>query len=225
MTWFGELYKSAVAKKAIMAMTGIVLFGFVLGHMAGNLKVFQGPEKFNAYSEWLRQLGYPALPLGGGLWVVRLALLGAVGLHVWSAVELTLINRRARSKPYTLRRELQSDYASRTMRWSGVLLTFYLVYHLMHLTLGNAHHDFVAGDVYHNLVAGFQIWPISAVYIAANLFLGIHLYHGLWSMFQSLGWNYPAYNAWRQRFAITFSIVVTVGFISVPLAVLTRIVS
>jgi len=224
MTWFGELYKSAVVKKAVMAISGIVLFGFVLGHMVGNLKVFQGPEKFNAYSEWLRQLGYPALPLEGGLWVVRLALLSAVGLHIWSAVELTRINRRARSKPYPFR-ELQSDYASRTMRWSGVLLTFYIVYHLMHLTFGNAHHDFVAGDVYHNLVAGFQIWPISAVYIAANLFLGIHLYHGLWSMFQSLGWNYPGYNAWRRPFAIIFSIAVTVGFISVPVAVLSRIVS
>jgi succinate dehydrogenase / fumarate reductase cytochrome b subunit len=111
------------------------------------------------------------------------------------------------------------------MRWSGVFLSFYIVYHLMHLTLGNVHHDFVTGDVYHNLVTGFQIWPISAVYIAANLFLGIHLYHGLWSMFQSLGWNYPVYNAWRQRFAITLSIVVTVGFISVPLAVLAGIVS
>ena len=225
MTWFGELYRSAVAKKAVMALTGIVLFGFVLGHMAANLKVFQGPDKFNAYSEWLRQVGYPALPHGGALWVARLALLGAVGLHIWSAVALARTNWHARPRDYAVRRGLQLDYASRTMQWSGVLLGFYVIYHLMHFTFGNLHHDFVPGDAYHNLVSGFQIWPISLVYIVANLLLGIHLYHGLWSMFQSLGLNYPAYNAWRRRFAITFSVVVAVGFISVPLAVLTRIVS
>ena len=225
MTWFGELYRSAIAKKAVMAVSGVVLFGFVLGHMAGNLKIFQGTEKFNAYSEWLRVVGYPLLPYGGALWLIRVVLLVAVVAHIWSAVELTRMNRRARPDEYARRRALHHDYASRTMRWSGVLLGFYVVYHLMHFTFGNVHHDFVAGDVYHNLISGFRLWPISAVYIAANVFLGLHLYHGLWSMFQSFGWNDSGYGGWRRRFAITFSVLVTVGFISVPVAVMTRVVS
>ena len=131
MTWFGELYRSAVAKKAVMAISGIVLFGFVLGHMTGNLKVFQGPEKFNAYSEWLREIGYPLLPHGGALWLARVVLLLAVGLHIWSAAELTRMSRRARPERHARRRGLQLDYAARTMRWSGVLIGFYVVYHLM----------------------------------------------------------------------------------------------
>ena len=225
MTWFGELYRSAVAKKAVMAISGIVLFGFVLGHMTGNLKVFQGPEKFNAYSEWLREIGYPLLPHGGALWLARVVLLLAVGLHIWSAAELTRMSRRARPERHARRRGLQLDYAARTMRWSGVLIGFYVVYHLMHLTFGNMHHDFVAGDVYHNLVSGFAWWPIATLYIVSNVLLGFHLYHGLWSMFQSLGWNDSGYAGWRRRFAATFSILVAAGFICVPVAVMTRLVS
>jgi len=225
MSWFGELYRSAVAKKAVMAISGIVLFGFVLGHMAGNLKIFEGSESFNAYSEWLRDVGYPLLPHEGALWLVRLVLLVAIVLHMWSALELTRMSRRARPDDYVHRRGFQLDYAARTMRWSGVLVGLYVVYHLMHFTFGTVHHDFVAGDVYHNLVSGFQLWPISAVYIAANVLLGFHLYHGLWSIFQSLGWNDSGYGGWRRGFAITFCVVVTLGFISVPVAVMTRVVS
>ncbi|MGH9462641.1 MAG: succinate dehydrogenase cytochrome b subunit [Vicinamibacteria bacterium] len=225
MILFSELYKSAVAKKAVMAITGTVLFGFVLGHMAGNLKIFQGTESFNAYSKWLREVGYPLLPHGGALWLVRVVLLVAVVLHIWSAVELTRMSRRARPDDYVRRRGLQLDYAARTMRWSGVLVGSYVVYHLMHLTFGTVHHDFVAGNPYHNLISGFQLWPVSAVYLAANVLLGFHLYHGLWSIFQSLGWNDGGYGGWRRGFAITFSVLTTLGFISVPLAVMTRVVS
>ena len=179
-----------------MAISGNVLFGFVLGHMTGNLKVFQGPEKFNAYSEWLREIGHPLLPHGGALWLARAVLLLAVGLHIWSAAELTRMSRRARPERYARRGGLQLDYAARTMRWSGVLIGFYVVYHLMHLTSGNVHPDFVAGDVYHNLVSGFAWWPIATLYIVSNVFLGFDLYHGLWSMFQSLGWNDSGYGGW-----------------------------
>ena len=111
------------------------------------------------------------------------------------------------------------------MRWSGVLIAVYVVYHLMHLTFGNVHPHFVATDPYRNLVSGFQVVPVALAYIAANLLLGLHLYHGLWSMFQSLGWSHPAYNPWRRHFAVVFSIVVSLGFLSVPLAVLTGVVS
>ena len=108
------------------------------------------------------------------------------------------MSRRARPERYARRRGLQLDYAARTMRWSGVLIGFYIVYHLMHLTFGNVHPDFVAGDVYHNLVSGFARWPIATLYIVSNVFLGFHLYHGLWSMFQSLGWNDSGYGGWRR---------------------------
>jgi succinate dehydrogenase / fumarate reductase cytochrome b subunit len=216
---------SSIAKKAIMAVTGLLLFGWIVGHMTGNLKVFQGAEKFNAYAEFLREMGAPLFPESGVLWLVRGALTLALVLHVWSATSLTLINRRARDKDYETRKGVQLDYAARTMRWSGYLIAFYIIYHLMHLTWGNVHHDFVAGNPYANLVSGFQVLPVALIYIAANLLLGMHLYHGLWSMFQSLGLNHPTYNLWRRYFAVTFAVVVSLGFISVPVAVLTGLVS
>lgn len=225
MLWFFELYESQIVKKAVMGLTGVALFGFVAAHMAGNLKVFQGAETFNAYAEFLREMGTPLVPRSGILWVMRIGLLVAVGLHIWAATSLTLTNRRARPRDYELRRSVQLGYAERTMRLSGYLLAFYVVYHLMHFTWGNAHHDFIASDPYHNLVTGFRIAPVSLVYVAANLLLGMHLYHGLWSFFQSLGWNHPAYNAWRRHFAVTFAVVVTAGFVIVPIAVLAGIVS
>ena len=193
--------------------------------MLGNLKIFLGPEKFNHYAEFLREMGTPLFPESGVLWIARIVLLVAVGLHIWSATSLTLINRRARPQDYVRRDGVQLDYAARTMRVSGYLIGLYIVFHLMHLTWGNVHPDFVASDPYHNVVRGFQVVPIALVYIVANLLLGTHLYHGLWSLFQSLGWNHPTYNPWRKHFAITFSIVVCLGFISVPLAVLTGVVS
>jgi succinate dehydrogenase / fumarate reductase cytochrome b subunit len=216
---------NAVAKKAIMAVTGVILFGWLLAHMAGNLKVFQGPEKFNHYAEFLREMGTPLFPASSLLWTSRLVLLVSVVLHIWAAVSLTLQNRRARPIGYGKLSGVQLDYAARTMRWSGVLIAVYVVYHLMHFTFGNVHPHFVPTDPYRNLVTGFQVVPVALAYIAANLLLGLHLYHGLWSMFQSLGWSHPAYNAWRRHFAVAFSIVVSVGFLSVPIAVLTGVVS
>ena len=225
MNWFVSFYKSSLGKKAAMAVTGLVLFGFVVGHMAGNLKAFQGAEKINHYAEWLREVGEPLLPHEGFLWIFRLVLLGAVGIHILAATQLTLQNRRARPVRYRMRKGVQLDYASRTMRWSGVLVGLYVLYHLMHFTWGNAHRDFIAGDVYHNLVVGFQSPLVSGVYIVANLLLGLHLYHGLWSLFQSLGWNHPRFNPWRRTFAVAFAVIVTAGFISVPLGVLTGVIS
>jgi succinate dehydrogenase / fumarate reductase cytochrome b subunit len=216
---------NSVAKKAIMAVTGAILFGWIVAHMAGNLKVFQGAEKFNHYAEFLRVMGMPLFPESGVLWLSRTVLLIAVLLHVWSATSLTLQNRRARPVGYEGLRGVQLDYAARTMRVSGYLIALYVVFHLMHLTWGNAHHAFVAGDAYGNVVRGFQVAPIAVVYMAANLLLGLHLYHGLWSMFQSLGWSHPAYNRFRRPFAVSFALVVSVGFLSVPLAVLFGAVS
>jgi succinate dehydrogenase / fumarate reductase cytochrome b subunit len=216
---------SAVLKKAIMAVTGIFLFGWIFAHMFGNLKIFFGPESFNHYAEFLREMGSPLIPPMGLLWVTRFVLLAAVGLHIWAATSLTLQNRRARPIDYRELRGVELDYAARTMRMSGYLLAVYIVYHLMHLTFGSVHADFVPSDPYSNVVSAFQALPVAAVYIFANLLLGLHLYHGLWSLFQSLGWSHPTYNPWRRRFAVALALVVSAGFISVPLGVLAGIVS
>ena len=223
-----SFYRSDVGKKAVMAVTGIMLFGFVLGHMAGNMKLYLGAENLNHYAEWLREIGQPLLPHGGLLWIARVVLVVAVGLHIQSAVLLTMKSRRARPQDYKNRNTVQATYASRTVRWGGVIIALFVVYHLAHFTFGPAwaHHDFIPGDVYHNVVAGFSVWWVSAFYIVANLALGLHLYHGLWSMFQSLGW-YTAANPhdWRRRFAQVFAIVIVAGNISFPLAVLSGLVA
>lgn len=220
-----RLYRSAIGLKAAMAVSGIVLFGFVLGHMAGNLKLYLGPEAINHYAEWLREAGTPLLPPTGLLWIVRIGLLAAAAVHIGSAWTLTLVNRRARPQDYAERSVVQATYAARTMRWGGVIVLLFVLYHLADLTLGWANPDFVPGDVYHNVVAGFSVWWVSAFYMVAQVALAFHLYHGLWSLFQSLGWNHPAYNGWRRRFAATFALVVAAGNLSFPLAVLSGLVS
>jgi succinate dehydrogenase / fumarate reductase cytochrome b subunit len=170
-------------------------------------------------------MGSPLIPPTWLLWVTRFFLLAAVGLHIWAASSLTLQNRRARPIDYRELRGVELDYAARTMRMSGYLLAVYVIYHLLHLTFGTVHAEFVPTDPYSNVVRAFQALPVAAVYIFANLLLGLHLYHGLWSLFQSLGWSHPSYNPWRRRFAVTFALVVSLGFISVPLAVLAGIVT
>lgn len=225
MSTVRSLFQSDVGKKAIMAVTGLMLFGFVLVHMLGNLKLYQGPEKLNGYAEWLREVGSPALPHSGMLWIARFVLLLAVVLHMTAALQLTLKNRRARPERYRQHAAIQSTYATRTMRWGGVIIALYVVYHLAHLTWGTAHHAFVPGDVYGNVVAGFQVWWVSALYIVAQVALGFHLYHGLWSMFQSLGWwETSDPRDWRRRFAQVSAVFITLGNLSFPLAVLTGVV-
>ena len=217
-------YRTSLGKKAVMALTGLILFGFVLVHMFGNLKLYQGQAKFDAYAEGLRELGSPLLGHNQALWIARTVLLGAVLLHIWSAWTLTLQSRRARPVPYENSEALQSTYAARTMRWGGVILLLFVLYHLAHLTLGWAHPDFESGKVYQNVTVGFQVGWVALFYIVANLALGFHLYHGLWSFFQTLGWNQPALNPWRRRFATLFATVVTLGNVSFPIAVLTGVV-
>jgi succinate dehydrogenase / fumarate reductase, cytochrome b subunit len=165
-------------------------------------------------------MGTPAMPETFALWVSRLVLLGAVLLHIHSAYSLTIMNRQARPIGYRDRSYLASTYAARTMRWGGVIIALYVVYHLAHLTTGQVHHDFVKDDVYHNVVTGFRVWWVSAIYMIANLALGLHLYHGLWSMFNSLGLNHPRYNNWKRYFASAFALLITVVNLSFPIAVL-----
>lgn len=224
MTWAGNFYGSAIGKKAVMAVTGVILFGWILLHMLGNLKLFLGPEHLNEYAHWLRALGAPALPETAALWLSRVVLLAAVILHIHAATALTKMNRQARPVGYRDRSYVTATYAARTMRWGGVIILLFVIYHLLHLTTGQAHRDFIENDPYHNVVTGLQVWWVSAVYIIANLALGLHLFHGLWSMFNSLGLNHPQFNQWKRLFATVFAIVVTSGNISFPIAVLTGVV-
>jgi succinate dehydrogenase / fumarate reductase cytochrome b subunit len=206
---------STLGKKVVMAVTGVVLFGFVVGHMLGNLQVYMGPKALNAYAVLLREALH-----GGALWVVRAALLGAVGLHIWAATSLTLASWSARPRGYRRWKAQESTYASRTMVWSGPILAAFIVYHLLHLTTGNAHPAFVEGDVYRNVVVGFRSWPVSLFYVVAQLALGLHLYHGVWSMMQTVGLSHPRYNRWRTAFAAVVTSAVVLGNISIPVAVL-----
>jgi len=226
MSWMMNLYRSALGKKAVMAVTGIILFGWIFLHMVGNLKLYLGAEHLNEYAKWLRVMGAPAMPNSALLWASRLLLVVSVWLHIQAATELTLMNRAARPVAYTDRGYVVASYASRTMRWGGVIIALFVIYHLMHLTFG-AHVSpapFVEGDPYHNVVAGFQVWWVSAIYIIANLALGLHLYHGLWSMFQSLGLNAPRFNPWRRYFASAFAFIITAANVSFPVMVLLGVV-
>ncbi len=202
LPWPLVFYRSAVGKKWVMAVTGIMLLGFVLVHMLGNLKMYLGEEEIDKYGLALRHLGGDLVPQTHLLWILRIGLIAAFALHIHAAWSLTLINRRARPVGYqSPRHYIAANYAARTMRWSGVIVGLFLLYHLMDLTWGWANPDFIDGQPYHNVVQSFQRWPVALVYIAANLALGLHLYHGAWSMFQSLGANSPRINRARRWFA------------------------
>jgi succinate dehydrogenase / fumarate reductase cytochrome b subunit len=215
-----SLYQTAVGKKWVMALTGIALLGYVLVHMIGNLKLFFGPEDINHYGEWLRELLYPAMPRTVTLWLMRLGLIAAFVLHIHSAYSLTRMNERARPTKYQGDRNyIAADFAGRTMRWSGVIVLLFLIWHLADLTWGLANPDFIRGDPYHNVVESLTRLPIAVLYIVANLALGLHIFHGAWSMFQSLGANSPKFNPIRRPFAIGFAAIIVIGNLSFPLAV------
>ena len=215
-----NFYRSAIGKKAVMAVTGVILFGWIFLHMAGNLKVYFGPEHFNDYAHFLKTMLTPAVPETGVLWLSRLVLLVAVVFHIHSAYALTMMNREARPVGYRNRAYAKASYASRTMRWGGVIILLFVIYHILHFTTGQAHHDFVRDDPYHNFVTGFRIWWVAAIYIIANLALGLHLYHGVWSMFSSLGVTHKRFENWRRLFATAFAVIITVGNVLFPLSVL-----
>ncbi|MDA0183460.1 succinate dehydrogenase cytochrome b subunit [Solirubrobacter phytolaccae] len=217
-----SLFATAVGKKYAMAISGLVLMGYVLLHMVGNLKIYFGAESLNKYAEWLREIGEPALPREWLLWGLRFVLLAAVFVHIYAAYSLTVMNRRARPVQYVSKRDyVAADFASRTMRWTGIIVVLFVVWHLLDLTWGTTNPDFVSGDVYHNVIASFERIPVAIAYVIANLALGVHLYHGAWSLFQSMGW----YGTWRRTFSIAFAGVVVLGNVSFPLAVMFGVVN
>jgi succinate dehydrogenase / fumarate reductase cytochrome b subunit len=215
LTFFG----SSIGKKVVMAATGLVLYGFVIGHMLGNLQIYLGPKAINDYAELLQHFLH-----GQGIWLARGTLLVAVGLHIWMAVTLTLSNWSARPVGYRDWQAVESTYASRTMIWSGPILAAFIIYHLAHLTLGTVHPDFVKGDVYRNVVVGFQNPFVSAFYVLAMLPLGLHMYHGFWSMLHTLGLSHPRWNPVRRTASLVLAGIVAAGNVSIPVAVLSGLV-
>jgi succinate dehydrogenase / fumarate reductase cytochrome b subunit len=212
-----RFYNSTIGKKAIMAVTGLILFGFVIGHLAGNLQIYEGPEVMNRYAVFLRSM--PAV-----LWGARIVLLLSVILHIVAAIQLAALKNEARPVSYVKKNNAHSSYASRTMYWSGPILAAFIIYHLLHFTFGTVHPDFQELHPYENVVNGFRVIPVSIAYIVAMILLGMHLYHGAWSMFQSVGLSHPKYTPMLKRFAALAATLIVIGNISIPISVMAGIV-
>jgi len=212
-------WQSTNGKKVVMAVTGAMMFLFVIGHLLGNLQVFEGPEKINAYGHFLHSIGEL-------LWIVRLTLILAIGLHITATAQLALRNQRARPIGYSRKQAINSSYASRTMYWSGPIVLVFIIFHLLQFTAGYIHPEsrFIEGDVYHNLVAGFQVWWVSLWYIFAITLLGFHLRHGLWSMFQSVGLAHVRHTPLLKSAALVIAVAIVLGYISIPISILLGIV-
>lgn len=214
-----SFWQSTNGKKAVMAVTGAILLLFVIGHMLGNLQIFEGPARINAYSRFLHNLGEL-------LWIIRGVLIVCVVLHIVAAWQLALRNWSARPVGYEQKKSVNSSYASRTMYWSGPIVLAFVIFHLLEFTAGVIHPEsrFVEGDVYHNVVAGFSVWWVSAWYIFALILLGLHLRHGIWSMFQSVGLSHQRHVAVLKQAALWIAILLTAGYICIPVSVLVGLV-
>ncbi len=233
-----RLTQTSIGKKVIMAVTGLIGVGFVIFHMYGNLKAFEfmtgpeyasAPQHFDEYAHTLRTIGEPVFGYSHLLWVGRLILIAAVILHVWAAWSLYRESQRARPAKYTQHQKLKTTFAATYIRVGGTILFFFIIFHLMHFTWGTPgiHPNFIPGEAYHNMVTGFQAYGFAPaiIYIIVMLVLGLHLYHGTWSAFQTLGLNNKTYTLLLRGLAVVIAVVVTFGFITVPVAVLLGIIS
>ncbi len=203
-----------------MAVTGLGLLGFVLAHLLGNLQVYlprgaDGVWALDSYGEWLREIGH-----GGAIWVARAGLIVMFAAHIGAAWMLSRRSWNARPVSYRQWNAKQSTYASRTMRVTGPILLLFVVYHLLHLTLGSVHPDYHEGAVHHNVLSGLAQPLAAGVYVVAMLALGMHLYHGVWSLLQTLGLAHPRYELLRRGAAAAIAAVVVVGNVSIPIAAL-----
>ncbi len=215
-----NIYQTAVGKKWVMALTGVGILGFVLLHMIGNLKIYLGAADMFHYGEALRDLLVPLIPRTVVLWMLRIGIIVMFALHIHAFVSLTRMNRESNEKYQSPRDMIAVNFASRSMRWTGTIVGIWLIYHLADLTWGFANPDFVRGDPYNNLVHSFEQPVVAIIYIIANVLLGIHIFHGAWSLFQSLGINSPRYNRMRRQFATGFALVIVIGNLSFPIAVM-----
>jgi succinate dehydrogenase / fumarate reductase cytochrome b subunit len=212
------LWDSSVGKKVIMAITGLIWLAYLITHMVANLLVFQGPVKINAYSAFLHGTG-------GVLWAARLVLIAALVLHVTAAVQLAARGHEARPTGYAAGRKPQvSTFASRSIRWGGALILVFLVFHLLHFTVGTAHPNFVEGDPYHNVASGFHNPLVVGFYLIAMASVGLHLYHGVWSSGRSLGLGAPSAYPLRRTVALMLALLVWLGFTIIPIAVYAGVV-
>ncbi|MFJ2795611.1 succinate dehydrogenase [Streptomyces sp. NPDC087290] len=219
------LWDSSVGKKTVMAVSGLIMLLYLVVHMIGNLKIFFGSGEFNHYAHWLRTMGEPFLHYEWALWIVRVVLVAAVVLHATSAYQLSRRDIRARPAAYVHRRP-RASYATRTMRWGGIILALFIVWHILDLTTGTVHPGgFQSGHPYQNVIDTFSTWYGNTIYIVAMLALGLHVQHGFWSAAQTLGAGNAARDRALRALANALALVLTLGFISVPVAVMTGVVS
>lgn len=209
-----SFWRSTIGKKVVMGVTGLIGLGFVVGHMAGNLQAFSGEEKIDAYGALLHG------PLHELLLLARVVLIAAVVLHITAAYQLTMLSRAARPLDYANRKPQVSTLASKTLRWGGVLLLVFIVFHILHFTVGTVHPDFVAGRVYRNLSTGFAVKWVAAFYLVAMVALGMHLYHGAWSSMRTLGLARQSAHPLKRYLPMALALVISVGFAAIPLAFL-----
>ncbi|MDH5590196.1 MAG: succinate dehydrogenase cytochrome b subunit [Gemmatimonadota bacterium] len=219
------LAHTSVGKKVLMAVTGFIWFGFLVGHMAGNLKAFTGAEHFDEYAHHLRVFGEPMVPPMGFLWTFRLLVLVAFVGHVILAWQTSRGSHAARQVAYRKQEHLSFSRASGFMRWGGVAILVFVIFHLLHMTTGQLHPDFVEGAAYANLVGGLSSPVVAGLYVLAMVAVSAHLYHGLWSLFQTVGAAHPKYHAARRPLAVAAALVIFFGFISIPVAVLTGVLT
>lgn len=220
-----RFYQSTLGMKVLVAVTGALMVAFLVGHVLGNLKVFlpdpePGIRDIDVYADFLRSVGEPILPRGGALWLIRLTVLAALVIHVVLALKLSVRNRRARPKAYVSRHRVQATPPARWMMVTGLLVFAFIVFHILHFTTGTIEPaSFEAGAVYANLYRAFTRWPFVALYVVAMGLVALHLYHGAWSMFQTLGLDNPDRNRLLRRLAVVVSLALFLGFITVPIAI------
>src|SRR5919206_194345 len=224
VTGLTSLWRSTIGKKYVMAVTGLIWFGYLIAHLWGNLKIYAGPTFLNDYGGFLRTVGEPFFGFSQLLWLVRIVLIPAFVVHVWAAISLTARDRASRPKTYSMRKNLESTIASRTMIWGGLFILLFVIYHVLDFTFGTVNPSFEESNIYHNVVASFTVWPVALFYVLAMIAVGMHLWHGIWSMFQTLGLNTARSNRLIRNVATFFALLLTLGNISIPLAVLTGFV-
>jgi succinate dehydrogenase / fumarate reductase cytochrome b subunit len=219
-----SLWHSTIGKKYVMAITGLIWFGYLIVHLWGNLKIYAGPLFLNDYGGFLRTVGEPFFGFSQLLWVARIILIPAFIIHIWAAVQLTTRDNKSRPQRYAVRKNLESTFASRTMIYGGLFILLFVIFHLLDFTFGNANPSFQDGNIYHNVVASFQRPIVVVFYVLAMIAVGLHLWHGIWSLFQTLGWNSNRANRLIRNFATFAAVLLTLGNISIPIAVLTGVV-
>ncbi len=217
-----SILQTTIGKKAVMAVTGIILIGFVFGHMVGNLQVFVPPKMVDGQAVYaMDQYAKLLRSVPAALWAVRLVLLASVALHAWAAVSLVKANKAARPVGYRAKQDIATTYAAKTMQIGGPLLAAFIIYHLLHFTIGAVGGGFAGhGNVQATVKAAFGNPALVGVYVFAQLLLGLHIFHGAWSMLQTLGLSHPRYNAWRTRLAMALAFIIAGGNIGISIGVL-----